>query len=141
MKIHQYTMLCASIVSQEAAVEAMDQPEVDVEEMKSEYRRRRNFIHNSFREMGLPCHKPLGAFYAFPHVGHLGLSSRDFAVKFLEEERVAVVPGTAFGPCGEGFVRCAYATSLDEIAEAMRRLARFIAKLESQRPSATTSRA
>ena len=129
MKIHQYTMLCASIISQEASIEALEKPDEDVEEMRSEYKRRRNFIHNSFREMGLPCHKPLGAFYAFPYVGHLGLKSKDFALKFLDEERVAAVPGTAFGPCGEGFIRCAYATSMDDIQEAMARLSRFIRKL------------
>lgn len=135
MKIHQYTMLCASIISQEASVEALEKPEEDIEEMRAEYARRRNFIHNSFREMGLPCHKPLGAFYAFPYVGHLGLSSREFALKFLAEERVAVVPGTAFGPCGEGFVRCAYATSIEDIQEAMQRLKRFIGRLGATPPA------
>lgn len=140
MKIHQYTMLCASIISQEAAIEALDQPDVDIEEMRSEYMRRRNFIHNSFQEMGLPCHRPLGAFYAFPYIGHLGLSSKEFALKFLDEERVAVVPGTAFGACGEGFVRCAYATSLEDIQEAMARLRRFIGRLSSSAPAAAPPR-
>ena len=130
MKIHQYTMLCASIISQEAAREALDQPETDVEEMRAEYQRRRNFLHHSFQEMGLPCHQPRGAFYAFPSIAHLGVTSKEFALGLLDKEKVAVVPGTAFGACGEGFVRCAYATSMDELQEAMRRIARFIHTLQ-----------
>ena len=137
MKIHQYTMLCASIISQEAAVEALNSPGTDVEEMRSEYHRRRNFLYNSFKEMGLPCHTPRGAFYAFPYVGHLGLTSKEFALRLLDQEKVAVVPGTAFGPCGEGFVRCAYATGMEDLQEAMRRLARFTRTLQ---PGAVTPR-
>lgn len=129
MKIHQYTMLCAPITAQEAAVEALKQPEEDIEEMRAEYQRRRNFLHNSFNEMGLPCGKPAGAFYAFPSVGHLGLSSKEFALKLLDQEKVAMVPGTAFGPCGEGFVRAAYATGMDDLKEAMLRLDRFVKRL------------
>ena len=129
MKIHQYTMLCASSLSQKAALEALARPETDIAEMVNEYRRRRNFIASAFADLGLDCHRPLGAFYAFPTIGRFGLSSRDFALKLLHEEKVAVVPGTAFGACGEGFVRCAYATSLENIKEAMRRLGRFVAKL------------
>lgn len=129
MKIHQYTMLCAPITAQEAALEALKQPEEDIEEMRAEYQRRRNFLHNSFNEMGLPCGKPSGAFYAFPAVGHLGLPSKEFALKLLDQEKVAMVPGTAFGPCGEGFVRAAYATGMDDLKEAMVRLERFIKRL------------
>jgi aminotransferase len=129
MKIHQYTMLCAPITAQEAALEALEHPEEDIAEMRSEYQRRRNFLHNSFNEMGLPCAKPAGAFYAFPSVGHLGLTSKAFALQFLDEEKVAMVPGTAFGPCGEGFVRAAYATGMDDLKEAMHRLQRFIKRL------------
>ncbi|MFH0954398.1 MAG: aminotransferase class I/II-fold pyridoxal phosphate-dependent enzyme [Verrucomicrobiota bacterium] len=132
MKVHQYTMLCAPTMSQKAAVEALTRPEVDVSEMTAEYRKRRNFIYQSFCDMGLPCSKPVGAFYAFPYVGEYGLSSKDFALKFLEEEKVAVVPGSAFGACGEGFVRCAYATSMDNLKEAMVRLGRFIGKLKKR---------
>ena len=128
MKIHQYTMLCASSLSQKAALEALSRPESDIAEMVDEYRRRRNFLVAAFADMGLECHRPLGAFYAFPSIAKLGLSSRDFALKLLREEKVAVVPGTAFGACGEGFVRCAYATSLDNIKEAMARLKRFVGK-------------
>jgi aminotransferase len=128
MKIHQYTMLCASSLSQKAALEALARPETDVAEMVNEYRRRRNFIAAAFADMGLECHRPLGAFYAFPSVAKFGLPAKEFALKLLHEEKVAVVPGTAFGSCGEGFVRCAYATSLDNIKEAMARLRRFIGK-------------
>ena len=129
MKIHQYTMLCASSLSQKAALEALARPESDIAEMVSEYRRRRNFIAGAFADLGIPCHRPLGAFYAFPSVAKFGLPSKEFALRLLKEEKVAVVPGTAFGECGEGFVRCAYATSLENIKEAVVRLRRFIAKL------------
>ncbi len=129
MKIHQYTMLCASSLAQKAAIEALTRPDLDVGEMVGEYRRRRNYVANAFAEMGLDCHRPLGAFYAFPSVAKFKLPAKEFAMRFLREERVAVVPGTAFGDCGEGFVRCAYATSLDNIKEAMLRLGRFIGKL------------
>ena len=129
MKIHQYTMLCAPTSSQEAALEALSHPDVDIAEMRDEYARRRNFLHNSFQSMGITCHKPLGAFYAFPNIQRFGLTSKEFAVRFLNEEKVAVVPGSAFGACGEGFVRCAYATSMDDLKEAMLRLERFVARL------------
>ena len=132
MKIHQYTMLCASSLSQKAALEALARPESDISEMVDEYRRRRNLIAAAFKEMGVECHRPLGAFYAFPSVAKFGLPSREFALKLLHEERVAVVPGTAFGACGEGFVRCAYATGLEDIKEALARIARFLRRLKSQ---------
>jgi aminotransferase len=129
MKIHQYTMLCASSMGQKAAIEALARPEKDIGEMVDEYRRRRNYIAAAFADMGLECHRPLGAFYAFPSVAKFKLPAREFAFKFLREENVAVVPGTAFGECGEGFVRCAYATRLDNIKEAMVRLQRFLGRL------------
>jgi aminotransferase len=135
MKIHQYTMLCASSLSQKAALEALARPESDIAEMVDEYRRRRNYIASALAEMGLPCHRPLGAFYAFPSVAQFGLSSRDFALRLLHDEKVAVVPGSAFGACGEGFVRCAYATSMENIKEAMARLKRFTQKLAGRQPS------
>jgi aminotransferase len=131
MKVHQYTMLCASSIGQKAALEALARPEADIAEMVNEYRRRRNYIVGAFNDMGLECHRPLGAFYAFPSVAKFGLSSRDFALNLLNDERVAVVPGTAFGSCGEGFVRCAYATSLENIKEAMVRIRRFVTKLKN----------
>lgn len=129
MKIHQYTMLCAPVLSQRAALEALRQPEQDIAEMRESYAVRRNYMHSAFQEMGLDCFMPGGAFYMFPTVGTLGLSSYDFAMKLLEEENVAVVPGTAFGACGEGSVRCCYATALDDIKEAMIRMARFVRKI------------
>src|SRR5262245_2379918 len=126
MKIHQYTMLCASSLSQKAAIEALARPESDIGEMVNEYRRRRNFVVAAFNDMKLECHQPLGAFYAFPSVGRFGLSSKDFCLKLLAAKKVAVVPGSAFGDCGEGFVRCAYATSMERLKEAMVRIAEFI---------------
>lgn len=131
MKIHQYTMLCASSLSQKAALEALARPESDIAEMVDAYRLRRNYLVTAFAEMGLECHRPLGAFYAFPSVAHLGQNSRDFALKLLHEEKVAVVPGTAFGACGEGFVRCAYATSMEKIKEAMHRMAKLVKRLQA----------
>ncbi|MBI9020296.1 MAG: aminotransferase class I/II-fold pyridoxal phosphate-dependent enzyme [Verrucomicrobia bacterium] len=129
MKIHQYTMLCAPILSQKAALEALRDPERDIAEMRDSYAARRNYMHKAFVEMGIDCFLPGGAFYMFPSIGKYGLSSYDFAMKLLEEEDVAVVPGTAFGPCGEGSIRCCYATALDDIKEAMTRIARFVSKL------------
>ncbi len=129
MKIHQYTMLCASSMGQKAAIEALARPESDVGEMVNEYRRRRNFVAAALAEMGIECHRPLGAFYAFPSIAKFGLKSKDFALTFLKEEKVAAVPGTAFGACGEGYLRCAYATSMENLKEAMVRLKRFIGKL------------
>jgi aminotransferase len=131
MKVHQYTMLCASSLAQKGALEALKRPESDISEMLAEYRRRRNFLVSAFAEMGLECHRPLGAFYAFPSVAKFGMPAKEFALKLLHEERVAAVPGTAFGACGEGFIRCAYATSMGNIKEAMVRLKRFVTKLEA----------
>jgi aminotransferase len=126
MKIHQYSMLCASIISQEAATEALRNGRAATEEMREAYRLRRNFIVRAFNEMGLPCHLPRGAFYAFPSVQNTGLSAQEFAVRLLREHSVACVPGDAFGPAGEGFVRCCYATALDRIEEAVERMAAFV---------------
>lgn len=129
MQIHQYTMLCAPVLSQEAAIEALRRPDEDIHTMKSAYEKRRNFITASFREMGLRTHHPAGAFYGFPYVGHLGVTSHDFAMRLLEEERVAVVPGTAFGRFGEGYIRCSYATGMDDLKTAMSRMAAFVQRL------------
>ena len=114
--------------SQKVVLEALARPEADVAEMVDEYRRRRNFIAAAFNEMGVECHRPLGAFYAFPSVAKFGLPAKEFSLQLLHEEKVAVVPGTAFGACGEGFVRCAYATNMENIKEAMGRLRRFIGR-------------
>lgn len=129
MKIHQYTMLCAPVTAQIAAVEALVKPEEDIGEMRAEYERRRNFVHASFEEMGLPCPRPSGAFYAFPSLRHFRIPSKEFAIRLLNEEKVAMVPGGAFGACGEGSMRCSYATSMDDIKEAMVRIARFVKQL------------
>ena len=126
MKVHQYSMLCASIISQEAALEAIQHGTPDTEEMREEYRARRNFIVKALNEMGLTCHLPRGSFYAFPCIRSTGLSSKDFAVKLLQQEKVACVPGSAFGPCGEGYLRCCFATAFDRIEIAAERLARFV---------------
>ncbi len=126
MKIHQYSMLCASIISQEAALEAITAGEPDTIEMRDQYRLRRNFIVNALNGMGLKCHLPRGSFYAFPNITSTGLASKEFAVRLLQEEKVACVPGGAFGPAGEGFVRCCFATSLEQIQVACERMNRFV---------------
>jgi len=127
-KIHQYTMLSAPTMAQVAAIEALRNGESEVENMVQEYNRRRRFMVKRLNEIGLPCFEPKGAFYAFPSIKATGMNSEKFAERLLLEEKVAVVPGTAFGPCGEGFVRCCYATSLSNIEEALRRIERFIRK-------------
>jgi aminotransferase len=129
MKVHQYSMLCASIISQEAALEAIQHGEDDTAEMRNQYRLRRNFIVNAFNQMGLPCHLPRGSFYAFPNISSTGLTSKEFALRLLQEERVACVPGSAFGPSGEGFLRCCFATSLEQIQIAVERMARAVRRI------------
>ncbi len=129
MKIHQYTMLCAPILSQKAAIEALRSGGNDLATMREAYRQRRNVLRKGLEDIGLPCVLPGGAFYAFPYIGDFGLSSQEFAVRFLEEEKVACVPGSAFGASGEGYLRCAYAADLDDIREALRRLAAFAGRL------------
>jgi len=131
MRIHQYSMLCASIISQEAALEAIQHGHADTVEMREQYRARRNFIVSAFNEMGLACHLPRGSFYAFPCIQSTGLSSKDFARKLLEAEKVACVPGSAFGPTGEGYLRCCFATALDRIEIAAGRMARFVKRVRS----------
>jgi aminotransferase len=126
MKIHQYAIMCASNMSQEAAVEALENCQREVEFMRGDYERRRNFIVNRFNEIGLPCHTPKGAFYAFPSIASTGLKSKDFSLQLLRSKRVAVVPGSAFGDSGEGFVRCCFATGMDKVKEAMNRMAKFV---------------
>lgn len=126
MKIHQYTMLCAPIMAQKAAIEALRGGDPQVEEMVAEYDQRRRVIVEGLNSIGLACFEPRGAFYAFPSIKSTGLSSEDFAERLLLEGRVAVVPGDAFGGCGEGYVRCCYATSMGEIEEALERMGRFV---------------
>jgi aminotransferase len=127
-KIHQYTIMCAPTPAQVAAIEALKTGEPDVVEMVDDYNRRRKVIVKGLNDIGLPCFEPKGAFYAFPSIKPTGLTSEQFSEGLLKEEKVAVVPGSAFGKCGEGFVRCCYATSLADIEEALKRMARFVKK-------------
>jgi aminotransferase len=129
-KVHQYTMLCASIISQMAAQEALKSADRSVQEMKREYRRRREYTISRLNGIGLECHKPEGAFYAFPSIKSTGLSSMKFSEGLLKQEKVAVVPGTAFGASGEGYVRISYASNLDKIKEALDRMGRFVANIK-----------
>jgi len=126
MKIHQYAIMCASVLSQEAAIEALEHCSKEVAAMRSDYERRRNFIVTRFNEMGLSCHSPKGAFYVFPYVGATGLTSRQFSFGLLESQKVAVVPGDAFGSSGEGFVRCCFATSFEKLRDATDRIEAFL---------------
>lgn len=127
-KIHQFGIMSSPTTSQFAAIEALKNCDRDVENMCSEYNHRRRFITDGFRKIGLSCFEPYGAFYVFPCIKSLGMTSDEFCNKLLEEEHVAVVPGTAFGKSGEGFIRCSYAYSIDEIDEALKRIERFVAK-------------
>lgn len=129
-KIHQYTIMCVPIISQMAAREAIKNGERSLQQMKREYRRRRELVISGLNEIGLSCHKPEGAFYAFPSIKKSGLSSMEFSKRLLDKERVAVVPGTAFGPSGEGYIRISYASSLDNLKEALIRIKRFLAALK-----------
>ncbi|ENQ3080222.1 aminotransferase [Bacillus cereus] len=126
LKIHQYSMMCAPTMSQFAALEALRSGEQEVIRMRESYKQRRNFMTTSFNEMGLECHMPGGAFYVFPSIRSTGLSSAEFAERLLLAEKVAVVPGSVFGESGEGFIRCSYATSLEQLMEAMKRMKRFV---------------
>lgn len=126
LKIFQYQLMCASTMSQYAAIEALKNGRSEVEKMVKSYRRRRNFIVQSFNDMGLTCHNPGGAFYAFPSIKSTGLTSQEFAAQLLQQEKVAVVPGDVFGESGEGHIRCSYAASLEQLQEALKRIERFI---------------
>jgi len=134
VKIHQYTMLCAPITSQKAAAEAMSQGLKDnfdsVEKMKRSYNRRRRLIVKRFNDMGLECFEPEGAFYVFPCIKSTGLTSMDFCQMLLKQHKVAVVPGTAFGSCGEGFIRCSYASSIENINKALDRIEKFLDEIK-----------
>lgn len=125
-KLHQYGIMSSPTTSQFAAIEALRSCDKDVEHMRSEYNYRRRFIVDGFRNMGLSCFEPLGAFYVFPCIKSLGMTSEEFANQLLQEEKVAVVPGNAFGESGEGFIRCSYAYSIENIEEALKRIARFV---------------
>lgn len=130
-KIHQFAIMCAPTTSQYAAVEALKNGDEDVKTMRDEYNRRRRFLMNAFKEMGLDCFEPYGAFYVFPCIKEFGMTSEEFATRFLEEERVAAIPGNAFGDSGEGYLRISYAYSLDNLKIAMERLKHFVEKLRN----------
>lgn len=132
LKIHQYAILCAPTNSQYAAIEGLRNCDEDVSMMREAYNQRRHFLMHEFKRMGLECFEPYGAFYTFPCVKEFGMTSEEFCLKLLEEEKVAVVPGSAFGDCGEGFIRISYAYSLDELKEALGRIERFITKLRGR---------
>ena len=133
VKIHQFAIMCAPTNSQYAAVEALKNCENEVQEMRESYNQRRRFLMNEFKRMELPCFEPFGAFYVFPCIREFGMSSEEFAMRLLEQEKVAVVPGTAFGECGEGYLRISYAYSLEDLKEALTRVDRFITSLRKEK--------
>ena len=132
IKIHQFAIMCAPTTSQYAAVEALKNGDPDIEEMRTAYNQRRRFLMNAFREMELECFEPYGAFYVFPCIKEFGMTSEEFATRFLEEEKVAAVPGTAFGDSGEGYLRISYAYSLEKLKTAIGRLEHFVEKLRAE---------
>ena len=131
-KIHQFAIMCAPTTGQYAAIEALKNGDEDIKEMRTAYNQRRRYLMHAFKEMGLECFEPFGAFYVFPCIKEFGMTSEEFATRFLEEEKVAAVPGTAFGDSGEGFLRISYAYSLEKLKVAMERMARFIEKLRAE---------
>ena len=132
-KIHQFAIMCAPTTSQYAAIEAIKNGDADIARMRESYNMRRRFLLNSFREMGIECFEPYGAFYVFPCIKEFGMTSDEFATRFLREEKVAAVPGTAFGDSGEGYLRISYAYSLERLEEAMKRFAHFVETLRSEK--------
>ena len=132
-KIHQFAIMCAPTTSQYAAVDALKNGDEDVAMMRDAYDKRRRYVLHELRDMGLTCFEPYGAFYVFPCIKEFGMSSEDFATKLLQEEKVAIVPGTAFGDSGEGFLRISYAYSLENLKEALGRLRRFVTKLRAEK--------
>lgn len=133
IKIHQFAIMCAPTNSQYAAVEALRNGDRDIDKMRESYNQRRRFLLNAFKEMGLDCFEPFGAFYMFPSIKRFGMTSDEFANRLLQEEKVAVVPGTAFGDCGEGFLRISYAYSLEDLKEALGRLKDFISRIDAEK--------
>ena len=133
IKIHQYAIMCAPTVSQYAAIEAMHNGDQDVIYMRESYNQRRRFLYHELQRLGLPCFLPEGAFYMFPDIREFGMTSEDFALDLLKEEKVAVVPGSAFGDCGEGFIRISYAYSIEELKEALLRIERYLNRKRSQK--------
>ena len=132
LKLHQYAIMCAPTTSQAAAIEALQSGDTDIAEMCAEYNRRRVFIHEGLEKIGIPTLMPEGAFYIYPYIGGYGLTSEEFCERLLKEEKCAIVPGTAFGDCGEGYARISYAYSVKHISEALEKIERFVSKLKNQ---------
>jgi aminotransferase len=132
LKIHQFAIMCAPTTSQYAGVDALRNSDEDVKNMREAYNQRRRYLMHAFREMGLECFEPYGAFYTFPCIKRFGMSSDEFATRLLQEEKVAVVPGTAFGDCGEGYLRISYAYSLEDLKKALERIKRFVDRLDGE---------
>lgn len=132
IKIHQYVVISAPTIGQYAAIDAINNSDEDVAQMRRSYNERRRYLLHSLAELNIPCFDAQGAFYLFPNISQFGLSSEDFALRLLEEERLAVVPGSSFGACGEGYIRISYAYSLSELKEALLRLARFVTRLRTE---------
>lgn len=141
LKIHQFAIMCAPTISQYAGVEALKNGDEDVAVMREAYNERRRYVLHRFHQMGLECFEPFGAFYAFPCIKEFGMTSDEFALRFLQEEKVAVVPGTAFGACGEGFLRISYAYSLEELKKALGRLECFVNRLREEKAEKTNAEA
>ncbi|MCI6121529.1 aminotransferase class I/II-fold pyridoxal phosphate-dependent enzyme [Bariatricus sp. SGI.019] len=133
IKIHQYAIMCAPTNSQYAAIEGLRNCEGEVQRMRNAYNQRRRYLVHEFKRMQLDCFEPFGAFYIFPSIQEFGMTSEEFATRFLEEEKVAVVPGSAFGECGEGYLRVSYAYSLEDLKEAIGRLGAFVGRLRNER--------
>jgi len=132
LKIHQYAIMCAPTTSQYAAVEAVKNGDADIEEMKRSYDERRRYLLKEFRSLGMDCFEPYGAFYMFPNIKRFHMTSEEFATRLLREEKIAIVPGTAFGDCGEGYLRVSYAYSLEDLKRAIRRIRRFVNRLDEE---------
>ena len=140
-KIHQFAIMCAPTTSQYAAVEALRNGDEDIAAMREAYNERRRFLVSELKNLGMDCFEPFGAFYVFPSIKRFGLSSDEFATRLLKEEKLAIVPGNAFGDCGEGFLRISYAYSLKDLKKALVRLKRFVAKLDAERGVAGAKKA
>jgi aminotransferase len=130
LKLHQFAIMCAPTTSQYAATEALKNGDDDVAKMRESYNERRRYLVTRLREMGMDCFEPYGAFYVFPSIKRFNMSSEEFATRLLEEEKVALVPGTAFGDCGEGFLRISYAYSLQDLKKALDRIEKFVSRLK-----------
>ena len=133
LKIHQFAIMCAPTTSQYAAVEALRNGDADIERMRNSYDERRRFLVAELRKMGMDCFEPYGAFYVFPSIKRFGMTSEEFANRLLREEKLAIVPGTAFGDCGEGFMRISYAYSMRDLKKALDRLRRFTERLQAEK--------